>query len=258
MAVIDPSARVDPAARLAADVQVGPYAVIGPHVEIGAATTVGAHAVITGHTRIGAGNRIFQFVSLGEEPQHRAYHGEPTRLEIGDGNTIREFCSIHRATTLEDGVTRVGNDNLLMAYVHIAHDCKIGNGITMANGASLAGHVRVGDYCVFGGFALVHQFVHIGTLAFIAYACGVRRDVPAFVKCSDYAAKPHGINSVGMRRHGYGDDDIRIIKAAYRKLYRAKLSFDDARSAIQQLAAGYPAVTAMLESLDASTRGIVR
>lgn len=255
---VDPSARVDPGARLADDVEVGPFAVIGPDVEIGPGSKVGAHAVITGHTRIGRDNRIFQFVSLGEEPQHRGYQGEPTRLEIGERNTIREFCSIHRGTMLDAGVTRIGNDNLLMAYVHIAHDCQLGDGVTMANGASLAGHVRVDDYCILGGFALVYQFVRVGKLAFLGYGSGVNHDVPAFVMCSGYPARPHGINSVGMRRNGYDEQDVRVIKRAYRTLYRSKLLLHQARTAIRKKTAESAALPVFLTSLEASKRGILR
>lgn len=255
---IDPTARVHASARLADDVEVGAYSVIGADVEIGAGTRIGPHAVIHGPTRIGRDNRIFQFVSLGEEPQHRGYKGEPTRLEIGDRNSFREFCSVHRGTMLDQGVTRIGDDNLMMAYVHIAHDCVLGDGITMANGASLAGHVNVGDHCILGGFALVYQFVHVGTLAFLGYGSGVSHDVPAFVMCSGYPAKPHGINSVGMRRHGYDDDDVTAMKHAYRTLYRAKLRLEEAKAALTDDAAGNRAVKVFLDSLNGSDRGIIR
>ncbi|MES1944178.1 UDP-N-acetylglucosamine acyltransferase [Salinisphaera sp. PC39] len=255
---IDPTARVHEDARLAEDVEVGAYSVIGADVEIGSGTRVGPHAVVHGPTRIGRDNRIFQFVSLGEDPQHRGYQGEPTRLEIGDRNSFREFCSVHRGTTLDEGVTRIGDDNLLMAYCHIAHDCVLGNGVTMANGASLAGHVRVGDHCILGGFALVYQFVHVGTLAFLGYGSGVSHSVPAFVRCSGYPAKPHGINSVGMRRHGYDDSDVTAMKHAYRVLYRSKLRLEEAKARLADDAAGNAAVKEFLASLEASERGVIR
>lgn len=255
---IDPTARVHDDARLADDVEVGPYSVIGADVEIGGGTRVGPHAVIRGPTRIGRDNRIFQFVSLGEEPQHRSYKGEPTRLEIGDRNVIREFCSLHRGTMLDRGVTSIGDDNLMMAYVHVAHDCVLGDGITMANGASLAGHVHIGDHCILGGFALVYQFVRVGTLAFLGYGSGVSHDVPAFVRCSGYPAKPHGINSVGMRRYGYGDDDVTAMKHAYRVLYRSKLRLEQARERLANDASHNAAVKVFLDSLDSSERGIIR
>lgn len=255
---IDPSARVHPDARLADDVEVGAYSVIGPDVEIGPGSRIGPHAVIHGPTRMGRDNRVFQFVSLGEEPQHRGYKGEPTRLEIGDRNTFREFCSVHRGTLFDQGETRIGNDNLMMAYVHIAHDCVLGNGITMANGASLAGHVHVGDHSILGGFALVYQFVRVGTLAFLGYGSGVSHDVPAFVRCSGYPAKPHGINSVGMRRFDYGDDDVTAVKHAYRVLYRSKLRLAQARERLADEASRNAAVKVFLDFLDGSERGIIR
>lgn len=258
MAVIDPSARVDPGAQLADDVEVGAFSVIGPDVEIAAGTRIGPHVVISGHTRIGRDNRIFQFCSVGEEPQHRGYKGELTRVEIGDGNTIREFCSIHRGTLFDEGVTRIGHHNLLMAYVHIAHDCVLGDGITMANGASLAGHVNLADHCILAGFAMVHQFTQVGTLAYLGYSTGVTRDVPAFVRCSGYTAQPHGINSVGMRRRGYTEEDVRSVKQAYRTVYRAKLLFDTAREALAPLAEANPAADIFLASLNRSKRGIIR
>src|SRR5699024_5875928 len=217
---IDPKAEVHPGAELADDVEVGPFSVIGPHVRIGSGTRIGPHVVITGHTTLGCDNQVFQFASLGAEPQHRVYKGEPTRLQIGDRNVFREYCSVHRGTTIDQSVTVIGNDNLLMAYVHIAHDCALGNGITMANGASLAGHVRMGDHCTLGGFALVYQFRHVGKLSFLAYSSGVVQDVPAFTRCAGSPAVPHGINSVGMRRHGYSEDDVAAIKNAYRIVYR--------------------------------------
>lgn len=255
---IDPTARIHPDACLADDVEVGAYSVIGAGVEIGGGTRIGPHAVIHGPTRMGRDNRVFQFVSLGEEPQHRGYKGEPTRLEVGDRNTFREFCSVHRGTMFDQGVTRIGNDNLMMAYVHIAHDCVLGDGITMANGASLAGHVTIGDHCILGGFALVYQFVRVGTLSFLGYGSGVSHDVPAFVRCSGYPAKPHGINSVGMRRHGYGDGDVTAMKHAYRLLYRSKLRLEEARERLANHASENAAVKVFVDSLDSSERGIIR
>lgn len=255
---IDPTARVHESARLADDVEIGPYSIIGADVEIGGGTRVGPHAVIHGPTRIGRDNRIFQFVSLGEEPQHRGYKGEPTRLEIGDRNVFREFCSVHRGTMLDRGETRIGNDNLMMAYAHIAHDCVLGDGITMANGASLAGHVQIGDHCILGGFALVYQFIWVGKLAFLGYGSGVSHDVPAFVRCSGYPAQPHGINSVGMRRFGYDDGDVTAVKHAYRTLYRSKLRLDEAKTRLAGDASRNAAVQTFLDSLNGSDRGIIR
>lgn len=255
---VDPTAKVDPKAELADDVEVGAFSVIGPDVRIGSGTRIGPHVVISGHTTLGRDNDVFQFVSLGAEPQHRAYNGEPTRLEIGDRNVFREFCSVHRGTTLDQSVTQVGNDGLFMAYVHIAHDCHLGHGITMANGASLAGHVRMGDQCMLGGFALVYQFRRVGKLCFLAYSTGAVQDVPAFTRCAGSPAEPHGINSVGMRRQGYSEEDVAAIKHAYRILYRSKLRLEEAKEQLQQPARENAAVAAMLESLEQAERGIVR
>lgn len=255
---IDSTAQVHPDAELDDDVSVGPFSVIGPNVRIGAGTRVGPHAVITGHTTLGRDNQVFQFVSLGAEPQHRAYKGEPTRLEIGDRNVFREYCSVHRGTTIDQSVTVVGNDNLLMAYTHIAHDCVLGNGITMANGASLAGHVRMGDHCTLGGFALVYQFRHVGMMSFLAYSSGVVQDVPAFTRCAGAPAVPHGINSVGMRRHGYSEDDVAAVKNAYRIVYRSKLRLEEAKEKLRQPARENAVVAKLLESLERAERGIIR
>ena len=255
---IDASAHVHPEAQIADDVHIGPFTVIGPHVTIGAGSRIGPHVVIDGHTTLGRDNRVSQFVSLGAEPQHRGYKGEPTELVIGDGNTLREYSSVHRGTMLDQGVTRIGNDNLLMAYTHIAHDCVLGNGITMANGASLAGHVHIGDHCILAGFALVYQFRRVGPLAFLAYCSGVVQDVPAFVRSAGSPAEPHGINTIGMRRQGYSNDEIAAVKKAYRTLYRSKMRLADAKEVIRESAETSPAVATMLASLDNAERGIIR
>ncbi|HET7313873.1 acyl-ACP--UDP-N-acetylglucosamine O-acyltransferase [Salinisphaera sp.] len=255
---IDAAAQVHPEAEVADDVHIGPFTVIGPHVKIGPGTRIGPHAVIDGHTTIGRDNRISQFVSLGGGPQHRGYKGEPTELIIGDRNTFREYCSVHRGTMLDAGVTHIGNDNLVMAYSHIAHDCVLGDGITMANGASLAGHVHIGDHCILAGFALVYQFRHVGPLAFLAYCSGVVQDVPAFVRSAGSPAEPHGINSIGMRRQGYSSDEIAAVKKAYRTLYRSKMRLADAKEAIREQAEASPAVATLLASLDNAQRGIIR
>lgn len=255
---IDTSARVHPEAQIADDVEVGPFTVIGAGVKIGAGSRVGPHVVIDGHTTIGRNNQISQFVSLGGEPQHRGYKGEPTELVIGDGNTFREYSSVHRGTMLDAGMTCIGDDNLLMAYTHVAHDCVLGNNITMANGASLAGHVHIDDHCILAGFALVYQFRHVGRLAFLAYCSGVVHDVPAFVRSAGSPAEPHGINSIGMRRHGYSDAEISAVKKAYRTLYRSKMRLAEAKEVIREQADSSPAVAAMLASLDSAKRGIIR
>jgi UDP-N-acetylglucosamine acyltransferase len=255
---VDPSAKVDPEAQIADDVDIGPFTVIGSNVSIGAGTRIGPHVVITGHTTIGRDNQIFQFVSLGAEPQHRVYAGEPTRLTIGDRNTFREYCSVHRGTTIDQSETIVGDDNLLMAYTHVAHDCVLGNSITMANGASLAGHVRIGNFCILASFALVYQFRRVGTMAFLAYCSGVQQDVPAFVRSAGAPAVPHGINSVGMRRRGYGEDEVAAAKRAYRLIYRSKLRLEQARQALREPAESSAAVREMLDSLEQAERGIIR
>ena len=255
---VDPMAQVHPEAKIAEDVEIGPFTVIGPHVTIGAGSRIGSHVVIDGHTTLGRDNHVFRFVSLGAEPQHRGYNGEPTELIIGDRNTFREYCSVHRGTMIDQGVTRIGDDNLLMAYTHIAHDCVLGNGITMANGASLAGHVHIGDHCILAGFALVYQFRHVGKLAFLAYCSGVVQDVPAFVRSAGSPAEPHGLNSIGMRRMGYSNDEIAAAKKAYKTLYRSKLRLADAKEEIRKQAESSEAVRTMFESLDNAQRGIIR
>ncbi|MGB1580704.1 MAG: acyl-ACP--UDP-N-acetylglucosamine O-acyltransferase, partial [Nevskiales bacterium] len=232
--MISEDARIHPDAKLGNNVQVGPFSIIGANVEIGDDSVIGPHVVIDGHTRIGKANQVFQFTSIGAPPQHKAYKGEPTRVEIGDRNVLREFVSVHCGTTLDNSVTRIGDDNMLMAYVHIAHDCSVANNVTMANGASLAGHTHVDDYCILGGFALVHQFTRIGEGAFLGYGSGVGKDVPPFVMASGYPAAPHGVNSEGMRRRGFKKEDIELIRDAYRTLYRSKLRLVEAK---EQLAA---------------------
>jgi UDP-N-acetylglucosamine acyltransferase len=255
---IHPTALVDPGARLAPDVAVGPFSVIGPHVEIGAGSRVGSHCVITGHTRIGRNNAIFHFVSLGEAPQDKKYAGEPTRLEIGDGNTIREFCTFNTGTVQDAGVTRIGDDNWLMAYVHIAHDCQVGNHTIFANNASLAGHVHVGDYAIFGGFSGAHQFCRIGAHSFLAKGTLVGQDVPPFVTVSGNPPAPYGINSEGLKRRGFAADEIAAIREAYKTLYRSGLSLEDAKAALAAEAAGKPVLGSFLDFLAAASRGIVR
>lgn len=257
-AQIDPTARVDASARLGRDVTVGAYSVIGPDVEIGDGSWIGPHVVISGHTRIGRENKIYQFCSLGEEPQHKSYKGEPTRLEIGDRNVLREYISIHRGTMLDRGVTRIGDDNYLMAYVHIAHDCTVGNQVTMANGASMAGHGSVGDWCILGGFALVYQFCKIGASSYVGFGAHVIKDVPPFLMIADQPAKPHGINAEGMRRRGYSKEEIEAVRGAYKLLYRSNLLLKDARVKIAELPQT-PAVKQFLESISAeSKRGLIR
>lgn len=256
--MIDPRAVIDPKAELAEDVSIGPYAVIGADVQIGAGTVIGPHTVINGPTRIGRNNHIFQFASLGDAPQDKKYAGEPTRLEIGDGNTIREFVTINRGTVQDEGVTRIGDDNWIMAYVHIAHDCRIGSHTIFANNASLAGHVRVEDYVILGGFTLVHQFCALGEHSFTAFSTGIAKDVPPYVMVSGHSAQPHGLNTEGLKRRGFSADTIARLKQAYKTLYRSKLTLQEAIEALRVQAADCAEVGVMVRFLEQQTRGIVR
>ncbi|MBI2314076.1 MAG: acyl-ACP--UDP-N-acetylglucosamine O-acyltransferase [Betaproteobacteria bacterium] len=256
--MIHTTAIVDPAARLAADVEIGAYSLIGPNVEIGAGTRIGPHVVIGGHTRIGKNNRVFQFCSLGECPQDKKYGGEPTRLEIGDGNTIREFCTFNTGTAQDVGVTRLGDDNWIMAYVHLAHDCQIGSHTIFANNAQLAGHVEVGDYAILGGFTVVHQFVHIGAHSITAMGTIVLQDIPPYVTAAGNFAKPYGINQEGLKRRGFSTAAITEIKRAYRALYKSGQTLEEARQAIAERAIRCPELQLLLEFLSGSTRGLIR
>jgi len=257
-ALVHPTAIVDPQARLAADVAIGAYSIIGADVEIGAGTRIGPHVVIGEHTRIGARNRIFQFCSLGEEPQDKKYAGEPTRLEIGDDNTIREFCTLNRGTAQDAGVTRVGNHNWIMAYVHLAHDCQVGNHTIFANNAQLAGHVDVGEHAILGGFTVVHQFCRIGAHSITAMGTILLQDLPPYVMASGNSAEPHGINAEGLKRRGYSADAIAVIKRAYRTLYKSGLSFDAAVAQIATEAATQPALLPLAAFLATPGRGVIR
>ncbi|HJV27774.1 MAG TPA: acyl-ACP--UDP-N-acetylglucosamine O-acyltransferase [Aromatoleum sp.] len=256
--MIHPTAIVHPGAKLGANVNVGPYSVIGEHVEIGDNTRVGPHVVIEGRTQIGRDNEIFQFCSIGAAPQDKKYDDEPTRLEIGDRNTIREFCSFNVGTSQDAGVTRVGNDNWVMAYVHFAHDCHVGNNTIFANNATLAGHVHVGDWAILGGFTGVHQFVRVGAHSFCGVGTVLLQDLPPFVTVAGNPAKPHGINSEGLRRRGFSVEAIAAVKRAYRALYRSGLSLDEARGRVAEIAAEQSEVAPFHEFISASARGIVR
>ncbi|MBE0625040.1 MAG: acyl-ACP--UDP-N-acetylglucosamine O-acyltransferase [Burkholderiales bacterium] len=256
--MIHPSAIVHPGARLGDNVTIGAYSLIGEHVEIGNDTRIGPHVVVEGHTRIGRDNRVFQFSSLGAVPQDKKYAGEPTRLEIGDGNTIREFCSLNCGTAQDAGVTRVGNDNWIMAYVHIAHDCQIGSHAIFANNAQLAGHVHVGDYAILGGFTGVHQFVRIGAHSFTAIATVLVHDLPPYVMAAGDTAKPYGINSEGLRRRGYSAAALTEIKRAYKTLYKSSLTLDQARRQLAEHAGSCAEIRLLSDFLQTSTRGIVR
>jgi UDP-N-acetylglucosamine acyltransferase len=255
---IHSTAIVDPQAKIAADVEIGAYSIIGPNVEIGAGCWIGPHVVIEGHTTLGRNNRVFQFCSLGAAPQDKKYAGEPTRLEIGDNNTIREFCTFNLGTSQDVGVTRVGNDNWIMAYVHLAHDCQVGNHTIFANNATLAGHVHIGDWVILGGFTSVHQFSVVGDHAMTAFASAVTQDVPPFVMAAGNRAVPAGINSEGLKRRGFTPEAIRAIKNAYKALYRQGLSYDEAKAAVLQAASEQEAMEPFVRFFAASARGIIR
>ena len=256
MPQVHTTAIIEQGAKLAKDVKIGPYAVIGPHVDIGEGTTVGAHAVITGHTRIGRNNRIFQFVSLGEVPQDKKYAGEPTRLEIGDHNTIREFCTFNIGTAQDTGVTRVGSHNWVMAYVHIAHDCIVGDHTVMANNTTLAGHVEIGDHAILGGLTAVHQFCQIGAHVITGGGTIVYKDIPPYVTAAGQPAKPHGINSEGLKRRGFTPEQLATLKRAYKILYRDGLTLQEALQQLDAMKA--PEVDLLTDFLRRAERGIIR
>lgn len=256
--MIHPTALVAPGAKLAEGVSIGPYTVIGEHVEIGAGTSIGAHAVITGDTRIGAHNRIFHFVSLGEVPQDKKYANEPTRLEIGDHNVIREFCTFNTGTVQDRGVTRIGSHNWIMAYVHIAHDCVVGDQTIFANNASLAGHVEIGDWAILGGFTGVHQFCKIGAHVMTGISSVVVKDIPPYVLAAGQPAAPHGLNSEGLKRRGFSAEALSALKGAYKILYRAGNTLAEAQAKLAIEAENHPEVRVLVEFLKRAERGIIR
>jgi len=256
--LIDPTAIVDSNAELADDVAVGPFSVIGAGVKIGAGTVIGSHVVIKGPTTIGKQNRIYQFTSIGEDPQDKKYAAEITRLEIGDRNTIREYTSMHRGTKQDRSLTKIGNDNLFMAYTHVAHDCIIGNHVIMANGASLAGHVHLHSHAILGGFTLVHQFTQIGQYSFAAMGSAITQDIPPFVMVGGKPTRPHGINSVGMERNGISPEDIRLIRKAYKIIYKTNLRLEDAIDQMEDLAGESKELSDMVSFLRNVSRGILR
>jgi UDP-N-acetylglucosamine acyltransferase len=256
--LIHATALVDPVARVSADVIIGPYSVIGPDVEIGQNCWIGSHVVIGGATRIGPDNRIFPFVSLGQDPQDKKYAGEATGIEIGRGNTIREYVSINRGTVQDAGVTRIGDDNWIMSYVHIAHDCQIGNHTVLANNATLAGHVHLGDYVTLGGATLVHQFCHIGEHAFAAFGARINKNVPPFVTVCEGRARPRGLNIEGLKRRGFDEQRIRALKDAYRLLYRSDLTLEEAIEQLGEPAAASDDVRHLRDFLRDGQRSIVR
>jgi UDP-N-acetylglucosamine acyltransferase len=256
--MIDSRAVISPQAQVAPDVRIGPFTVIGADVVIGPGTWIGPHAVINGPTRIGAGNKIFQFASLGDAPQDKKYNGEPTRLEIGDRNVFRESVTVNRGTTHDKGVTRIGNDNLLMAYSHVAHDCVLGDQIVMANCATLGGHVEIGDWVIMGGLSAVHQHTKVGAHCFIAHNAAVTRDVPPYVMVVGRPAAPHSVNSEGLKRRGFSPEQILNIRRAYRLLYRSGLKLKAAMEELEKTAATQPEIRPFVDFIKRSERSIVR
>ena len=255
---IHPTAIVSDSAVLADDVELGAYCVIGDEVVVEAGCRIGSHVVINGPPRIGRSNRIYQFCSLGDDPQDKKYAGEPTRLEIGNNNTIREFCTISRGTVQDQGLTIIGNDNWIMAYVHIAHDCRIGNQCIFANNATLAGHVHVDDWAIFGGFTGAHQFCRIGAHSFLGMYAGTSRDVPAYTMISGQPPSPKGINSEGLKRRGFSAEQVRNIRNAYRVVYRSGLKLTEAIAELEGQIADNPELELFVKSLKSSERGIIR
>ena len=255
---IHPTALIDPGAELAADVEVGAYAVIGPDCRIGAGTSIGAHAIIEGPSVIGRDNRIHSFAVVGGAPQDKKYAGEPTRLEIGDRNTIREFCTFNLGTVQDVGVTRLGDDNWIMAYVHIAHDCQVANRVTFANNSQLAGHVHVDDWAILGGYTGVHQFCRIGAHTMTSVGTVVLQDVPPYVMAAGNTATPFGINAEGLKRRGFSPEALQALKRAYRTLYKSGLMLEEARAKLAEAAREHPEVQPIVDFLAVSTRGIIR
>ena len=256
--MIHQTAIVDPSAVIAADVQIGAYSIIGAQVEIEAGTWIGPHVVINGPTKIGKNNRIYQFASIGEAPQDLKYKGDPTRLEIGDNNTIREYVTFNRGTVDGGGITQIGSNNLFMAYVHVAHDCHVGSHIVFANSASLAGHVTVEDFAILGGFTLVHQFTRIGGYVMTSMGSAINLDVPPYLIVSGNYARPIGVNKVGLKRRGFSDDAIRAIINAYKLLVRSRKPRDEVNASVQPLVDKYPEVKRFVDFINASKRGILR
>ncbi len=258
MILVHPTAIVGEGARLAGDVEIGPYAIIGDRVELESGCRVGPHAVVTGRTRIGANTRIFQFASIGEEPQDKKFAGEDSALEIGRNNTIREYVTINRGTRDGGGVTRLGDDNWLMAYSHVAHDCQVGSSCVLANGTTLAGHVNVGDHVTFAGFSGAHQFCTIGSHAFLGMYGGVGQDVPAYVMVSGRPPRPRGINTEGLKRRGFTPARIRNIREAYRLVYRSGKALEEALPELRARTADQPELQPFITSIEAGQRGLLR
>jgi UDP-N-acetylglucosamine acyltransferase len=256
--LIHPTAVIDPSAKLADTVEVGAYTIIGANVEIGDKTWIGPHVVIQGPTKIGVENKLFQFSSIGDVPQDKKFHGETSYLEIGDRNTVREFATINRGTEDGGGVTRIGNDNWLMAYIHIAHDCLVGNNTIFANNASLAGHAVIEDFAILGGFTLVHQFCKIGQHAFCGMGSAISKDVLPYLMVNGSPAHAHGLNSEGIKRKGFSNEAMKALKDAYKIVYRLNLTIEEAKVKLKPLADIHPEVQNMLTFLNQSSRGILR
>ena len=256
--MIHATAIVSPSAKVADDVQIGAYSIIGDNVEIGSGTRIDSHVVVNGPTVIGRDNHIYQFASIGDDPQDKKYANEATRLTIGDRNTIREFCTISRGTVQDEGVTSMGDDNWIMAYVHIAHDCRVGSHTIMANNTTLAGHVHIGDWVIMAGFSGAHQFCRVGAHAFVGMYAGINRDVPAYIMVSDTPGIPRGINSEGLKRRDFDTAQIRNIKNAYRVIYRNGLKLTEAIAELERRVVTQPELEILIESLRSSERGIIR
>lgn len=256
--MIHPTALIDPSAKLADSVEVGAYSIIGANVEIGDKTWIGPHVVIQGPCKIGAENKLFQFSSIGEVPQDKKFHGETSFLEIGDRNTIREFATINRGTEDGGGTTRIGNDNWLMAYIHIAHDCQIGSNTIFANNASLAGHAIIEDFVILGGFTMVHQFCKIGQHAFCGMGSAITKDIPPYLMVNGSPARTHGLNTEGIKRKGFSKETLKALRDAYKIIYRSNHTIEVAKEELKTLAENFPEVNNMLTFLQQSERGILR
>ncbi|MGY8906218.1 MAG: acyl-ACP--UDP-N-acetylglucosamine O-acyltransferase [Pseudomonadales bacterium] len=256
--LIHATAIIDPSAVIAADVEIGPYSIVGADVELGSGTKVEPHVVIKGPTYIGRNNHIFQFSSVGEACQDMKYNGEPTCLKIGDHNVIREGCTLHRGTIQDSGVTKIGNHNLLMANVHVAHDCILGDHVIVANNVALAGHVQVGDYAILGGFTAVHQFCHIGPHCMTGAGSVVLKDIPAFVMANGNSVSPHGMNTEGLKRRGFSEETIKVLRQAYKIIFRQGLTLDVAIERLHEMSVGDDELSVLISSLKESSRGIIR
>jgi len=258
MSRIHEKALVDPSANLADDVEVGAFSIIGPKVTIGPGSRIGPHVVVTGRTTIGKNTRIFQFASIGEEPQDKKYNGEDTELIIGDNNTIRELCTFSRGTIQGEGKTIIGNNNWIMACVHIAHDCHLGDNIIMANNASLAGHVSVGNWAILSGYSLIHQFCTVGEHSFTSFASHVNQSIPPYVTVSGEKARARGVNTEGLKRRGYSSDQIKRVRRAYRLLYRSELPLEEARRQLDEMAAEHEEIRPWVEFLETTEKSFIR